>query len=1422
MQDSTVNTFGGGLDFDSDPRTIKTDRYVDALNVETMSVEKNGINSISPMKSSALAFSIPDVTEQVQYTKLRYQAAVDISFYFYNEAGALVGQGIINSATNTDFGEFEIAFTSIMAGYNYGVQDFELSDDEEYFIFSIEFAGNVTRTSFLWEVNNIFYDEVVVQEAFTNGKLSPIATWNVEDRLFVFSTTGNSNAIEIGIATKNVTWSYVRILRTWRFALPTTEAIDIRVEKVSNQSWAVYWTDNTNKPKVLYIPEVYTQDCVIKYTYASWQEPTSGYIIYNEVGEQTDLQLINNAGLVTYSNQLQAGGSLPSGGYRYSIRFGLNEIENVTEWSVLTPNVIPVFKASTETPSGYIRIQGEKSGTPTSKANVLLIQNALPNIFNFVELACIYNAGGVNSAYIVGRFNFSEPEFTITHTGAETGTIAFDTDLLPQTEPVILKAKSLEIKKNRLNLANLEVGADDPALAAIASAVTIGQGKYAMNGVGALTSPAGAKTVVKGNTSSTGVPWTPTSSAIQANRGYIKFLDVSDPFSAYDPNTGIWKAPASDNYRMYCFAYFTGEVSLTKINVDPSQLNVLFGNPVSVTKGNFSWTLYVNGKVVAQGPIVNNVIEFDTTFAANFDDVVVLDVSYEFSGTTNFLMGSNSAFTITPTGVSSDFSETKIGEYQLPENCATKVGYMLNEKYAMFLRFHYKNGYISSPFFAGYFDNQWNGTDISLFTSSTGASTYETYSYFARISGLNVSSIKDKINGVSVWRAECNPKVMGTGVVMPADEFKAEAYSAGFYASIPTGNGVYGSTYSVLSDRRLFSMFFSHDTRLNQTQASAGDTLKYFDAPKILNNASGLVSKVAGQLGSYAEYYGEISSNQAVNAAIADGRYTPFIEAIGDINAQVSAIQSGSLKYRPNINIRNSASGSMENLSIATTGRLVPNTIANDNGIYIAQYVRNIAGEQYDLLSVKIVPTGTYINTNELATGICPTLDVFGGDTYTQKNILKVRYWSNIDNSGVRCSFITYYGQQKINTQLFYNNYEADNTTYNLFGHENLLNYLFPFNSEEDVVEEQFNYDRGFSANYPLTITGYDPNLPSESKFVSRIYYSQQKPINSAQDFYRKVLALDFRDLDTKNGIIAAIRDVNNYMVAIQPRAVSVLPYLSDVAIGTQGGGQILVGSGGVYNQRENIISTYGTGLQTCTLVGNNNNGNSTLYWFSPEFKKYCRYGGDGVRILSDENSMRSFFLTMNAENEYDMIQTFDVEYASVIMTWGLDSKTLLFNEKTNNFTTFTTFQPLRYFFYQNMTLAPKPSIVDFNQVYELFGGTGVLDYLGAGASVFRMEFVVNKEGMSSKRFLSTGLSVGEGYAFVDPTVSMSVNGDTVFPFTVTLFQKRFDNWFGAFNKNNGKQPIGQYAVIRIQSSVYIAILGAVTKFRTVFRSLFK
>ena len=274
MQDIQLNSFNGGLDFDSDLRSVKTDRYVDALNVETMSIEKNGINAITPMKSSTLAFSVPDIIGSAQATKLKYEANVDIVFYFYDGAGTLLGQSFISAANNIDFSAFETLFTIEMFNYGYTVGDFSLSAGGDYFLFSIEFNSQPVRVSFLWQVDGEYYDEIVVQEAYDSGKLRPIASWNVEDRLFVFSSTGNSNAIEIGIATKNVTWSYTRIFRTWRFLFPTTEAIDIRVEKVSNQSWAVYWTDNTNKPKVLYIPEAYTQDCVATVSYTHLTLPT--------------------------------------------------------------------------------------------------------------------------------------------------------------------------------------------------------------------------------------------------------------------------------------------------------------------------------------------------------------------------------------------------------------------------------------------------------------------------------------------------------------------------------------------------------------------------------------------------------------------------------------------------------------------------------------------------------------------------------------------------------------------------------------------------------------------------------------------------------------------------------------------------------------------------------------------------------------------------------------------------------------------------------------------------------------------------------------------------------------------------------------------------------------------------------------------
>lgn len=1423
MQDNQLNTFDGGLNRDADYRTIKPNEYVDALNVNVYSTDRNSSNSISPLKSSALAFDVPEVTEQLQITRLYWIQDVDIEFSMFTASGALVSAFTIAAATNTSWAAFEAAFTAELAGYGYVAQNFDhFGSTQAYFKFEIvkPFIGGPTRVSFLWQVDGVYYDEVVLQEAYleptsSNFKyLKPVASYNVEGNLFLFSETEDEDILEFGIATNESGWVYTRIFRTWRFTFPILrnvkiEAVDIRVESVSDDNWAIYFTDNSNKPKVLYVQKSFSEDCVIKWTDTNWLTATDGYLIYNEIDQQTNLQLINNAGVVSYQDQEQSGGSLVSGGYRYTARFGINGTENMTEWSVLTPNVIPVFKTSIDAPSAYIKIQGDKAGTQTTKANVIKVQNCLPNIFNFVELACVYSAGGATSAYIVGRYPVTSDTTYITHSGSEA-TVELDATTIPEADPVILTAKSLEIKKNRLNIANVTVGIDDD-ISSVISGASITQGKYEMDGVGRFgDAPAISLTASYLNNtvydydSAIVYPFSSAPNLIFANEG----LDI---YNEYDTTTGV----------------FTKAVSSGSVTIN---LVINYTTPVS---GGLFFIVYKNGSyyfsagasILTAGSGSIDAMSYlgFRTINLNLGDTLEFKVLWypsTASTTDSITITTQSYISFANTIASSDFSLTRPGEYQLPSNCATKVGYMLNEKYPFYIRVHYKNGYISSPIYIGMFDNAWNGSDKDLYT--TGSSyLYSTYSYYAKINGIDVSSIKNKINGFSIWRGICNPTVLGSGALFLSDELTDDVFNAGFYASIPTSPGAYGGAYSASANQRYYSMFFSHDTRIAKQEAAAGDTVRVMDNPLSLNYTSATYGPNPNILGSYAEYYGEMNTADVNDYTVTDGVYTGFENATGTPNENAPKLNNGGLLYySPNINTSVYTSGSMENLSLAVSAKIATTSSGggNDNGIHLAQYIRPLS-QQYDTNNVHVVPTGVYINTNLLDSGVIGEIAAFGGDVYTQKNIVRVRYWSTPSAGQVRTSFITYYAQNRINTQLFYNDNTADKTTWNLQGCQSVLSYLFPFTSQEQVVEEQFNYDEGYSAQYPFFQLPYDSSVPQESMFATRIYYSEQKPINSVNDYYRKIKSGQYKDLDSKNGEIAAIRDINNYMVAIQPRAISILPYLSDVAISPQGSTDVLIGSSGVYVQRENIVSTYGTSLQTCVLSGQNSNGNSILYWYSPDFHVLCRYGSDGVKIISDDK-MRTYFLAVSGiDKEYDMVMTYDTTYRSVILTYPRIPETLMYSEKINAFTTFTSFQPQRYFQWQNITLAPNPSVSDFNQVHELFGGTGYLEYFGI-PSVFRIDISVNKGGVNDKRFIATGLSIGDNYIFTDPTITLSTDG-TSFNYT-SEGQKRYGNYVAAFKKYVGQQPISQFGVIRIVSDSYIEILGIVSKWRQVFRSLFK
>ena len=1146
-------------------------------------------------------------------------------------------------------------------------------------------------------------------------------------------------------------------------------------------------------------------------------------MIYNFADEQTNLQLVNNTSFVKYHDQSQNGGALVSGGYRYSIRCGVNGTENTTEWSVLNANVIPVFKTSIAAPSGYIKIQGDKSGEATGKSNILKLENLKPNIFNYVELACVYNAGGATSAYIVGKYPITDNIMYVTHSGLESGTQVLDATTLPQTEPLIKTAKTLEIKKNRINFANVDVAADEniaDEIKTIFDNSLFSQFFDTLTGVGTLvrTNNYTFKAFVDSTLS---VPWNTTLDTNQTGSGYIKFQNSSSPI--YDPATGIWTVAVSGKYRINTFFWFTPIATggtFTQNWSGSIQMSLSKTSGVTqTTLGTFTFT--PNNQ--SQG--------IDVSVDLTAGDTIGFIANYDFKNALGTFFSIQSGVTFQPSAIvgstTQDFANSQVGEYQLPENCANKVGYTIRESYPFFAKVHYTNGYVSSPYYIGSKTFTPYGGSFAFTNSTPDPKDHTVFVNALSIQGLDVSSLADRVDGISIWRGVCNPTILGTGVVFAADNLDASSYTVGYYPSIPVYNGHYNAAISTSDNARNFGMFISPDTQYNKVQPSAGDKLIFMGTPQVMNNVGNstggtpYVNPVVTGTGSFAEYYGRTVSGTNVSNTeinITDGEYITFDAAISEANSQLPEITSGSLSYRPNTNIRANGRGSMEGMAIALTDKLVPASTASDNGVYMAQYKRTLTTPQYDLNSLEIVPTGTFIPITP-QTSVINDIYIYGGDTYTQKNILKVMYWGS-NGTSVFSSFITYYGQSKINTQLFYcDENEAVSGTRNLQGWKNIVSYLFPFQDINTVAQEQFNYDKCYSADYPFVDRPYDPNIPQQSKFGSRIYYSEQKPLNSVQDFYRKIFAFNFRDLDSKNGDIAAIRDVNNYMVAFQPRAVSVLPYLSDVVLSTNDGNPALVGTGGVYNQRENIISTYGTNLQTCVLVGQNNNGNSQAYWYSNYFKKYLRYGGDGIRIESDENNMRSFFLNdVVVEEEYDMVQTFDSKYASAIITMlNTTDKTLFFNEKNNSFSTFASFKPTRYFQFNNVTLAPKD-----NRIYELFGGAGYLTFLGDVQGEFSVVFSANREPVGDKRFYSVGVSVGSHYSFTPPTISLSVESPDVFPYNVTKTQLRHDNYFAAFGKDSGVQPIGQYGLVKIVSSAYIEIFAAFTKHRNIFRTMFR
>ena len=63
------------------------------------------------------------------------------------------------------------------------------------------------------------------------------------------------------------------------------------------------------------------------------------------------------------------------------------------------------------------------------------------------------------------------------------------------------------------------------------------------------------------------------------------------------------------------------------------------------------------------------------------------------------------------------------------------------------------------------------------------------------------------------------------------------------------------------------------------------------------------------------------------------------------------------------------------------------------------------------------------------------------------------------------------------------------------------------------------------------------------------------------------------------------------------------------------------------YVARRSRISTYGASLKSATIKAENGAGNTQVYWYSDNAKAFMRYGGDGVKSLSEQDGWMVSFM---------------------------------------------------------------------------------------------------------------------------------------------------------------------------------------------------
>ncbi len=250
-------------------------------------------------------------------------------------------------------------------------------------------------------------------------------------------------------------WTYTRIAQTKQWNFTTKKQVDTYCEQNSVQS-SIYWTDDYNVPRVIYYVKEYDANGALLPFVTNGVIETinpTGLYTYETINLESKLQLTTSGARLTFLQQLQSGGQVLSGNWRYAVEF-LTSSLTATAPSDLTNPINVYAAASNGNPAIII---GDEPGTITPKINQLEVTGIIPGLFKYVQLIGVNYVGDAVVGYTIKRELLSDTQTSIilNHTGTETGTTNYDLALLNQQFANIATAKNIDVIDKRMILSNI-------------------------------------------------------------------------------------------------------------------------------------------------------------------------------------------------------------------------------------------------------------------------------------------------------------------------------------------------------------------------------------------------------------------------------------------------------------------------------------------------------------------------------------------------------------------------------------------------------------------------------------------------------------------------------------------------------------------------------------------------------------------------------------------------------------------------------------------------------------------------------------------------------------------------------------------------------------------------------------------------------